>query len=189
MLTNSELHIIIQGCINQNRSSQRDFYTIFYGYSAAICMRYNPKKDDLIEIVNDGFIKIFKQIEKFNQSSDHLDNSIKSWIKKIMINTSIDYYRKYNKNMPTISSIDTSAETLESFRETALDKISYDEILKLIQELSPMYRMVFNMYVIDGFSHDEIAKQLNISVNTSKSNLLRARMNIIKLMEKKHKAL
>ena len=187
MLNNSELHIIIQGCVSQDRGSQREFYKFFYGYSAAICMRYSPKKDNLVEIVNDGFLKVFKQIQTFIIPKDHIENTIKAWIRKIMINASIDYYRKYLKDEPAKFDIEEKAEVLEANYLSPLDKISYDELVKLVQELSPMYKMVFNMYVIDGLTHDEIAKELNISANTSKSNLSRARMNIIKLIENKYK--
>ncbi len=185
MPNNNELNIIIQGCVNQDRNNQREFYKIFYGYSAAICMRYSHKQTDLVEMVNDGFLKIFKQIQTFVIPNEHLEKSIRAWIRRIMINVSIDYYRKFVKDVPVIVDVEEKYEVLKDSYATPIDKISYDEIIKLVQKLSPMYRVVFNMYVIDGLTHDEIAKELNISANTSKSNLSRARLNIIKLIENK----
>jgi RNA polymerase sigma factor (sigma-70 family) len=189
LLNNNELHIIIQGCIDQNRRSQQEFYKIFYGYGAGICMRYSHKKDDLVEIVNDGFLKVFKEFQSFKIPNAHFENTLRSWVRKIMINTSIDYYRKYVKYEPTIVDVDDKAESLEFVSETPLEKLTYDEVVKLVHQLTPMYRVVFNMFVIDGLSHDEIAKELNISPGTSKSNLSKARINMMKLIENKHNTL
>ena len=188
MFSDTELNIIIQGCINQDRKNQEVFYKLFYGYSAAICMRYTSKKEDLSEVVNDGFLKIYKEIKTFRIPNDNCAATLKAWIRRIMINTSIDHYRKYSKNEPNIVDADKQLEVQKADYETPLDKLSYDEVVKLVQELSPMYKMVFNMYVIDGLNHEEISKQLNISVGTSKSNLSKARLNVMKLIENNYKA-
>lgn len=187
MFSNIELNIIIQGCINQDRNNQQAFYKYFYGYSAAICMRYTSKKEDLSEVVNDGFLKIFKEIQTFRTPNDNYTATLKAWIRRVMINTSIDHYRKYNKNEPSIVDVDKQLEIQKVDYETPLDKLSYDEVVKLVQQLSPMYKMVFNMYVIDGLNHEEISKQLNISVGTSKSNLSKARLNVMKIIENNYK--
>lgn len=186
MFSEIELNIIIKGCINQDRNKQQAFYKHFYGYSAAICMRYTAKQEDISEVVNDGFLKVFKEIHNFRTPNDNYLATLKAWIRRIMINTSIDHYRKYNKNEPTIIDVDKQLETQKVDYETPIDKLSYQEVVKLVQELSPIYRMVFNMYVIDGLNHEEISKQLNISVGTSKSNLSKARLNVMKLIENKH---
>lgn len=187
LLINNDLNIIIKGCIDQNRRSQQEFYKTFYGYSAAICMRYTQKNEDLVEIVNDGFVKIFKELEFFRVPKENFDAILRSWIKKIMVNTSIDYYRKYVRGEQKTVDIDGSTESFEVQAETPLDKMTYEEIIKIFVHLTPMYKMVFNMYVIDGFSHDEIAKELGITVGTSKSNLSKARANITRLIENKQK--
>jgi RNA polymerase sigma-70 factor (ECF subfamily) len=183
------LNIIIQGCINQDRKHQQAFYKLFYGYSAAICLRYTSKKEEVSEVVNDGFLKIFKEIQTFRIPNENYIATLKAWIRRIMINTSIDHYRKYNKNEPKIIEADKQLEIQKFDYETPIDKLSYDEVVKLVQELSPMYKMVFNMYVIDGLNHEEISKQLNISVGTSKSNLSKARFNIMKLIKNNYKAI
>jgi RNA polymerase sigma-70 factor (ECF subfamily) len=117
-----------------------------------------------------------------------MEGSLKGWIKRIMLNTAIDHFRKNNKYL---MKVDMGEKVLNIPDETedSVDKMSYDEIYKLIQKLSPMYRTVFNLYIIDGFKHEEIARQLNISVGTSKSNLAKAKINIQKMMQQAHRNL
>lgn len=181
-MINEELHTIIKGCIELNRQSQRAFYEKFYGFAASICNKYCHQDEEMIEIVNDGFLKIFKELHNFKPVFDDEEIALKGWMKRIMINTAIDHYRKYRKHQLMIDQNEHKTETLAYNGETSLDKISYDEILKAIKNLSPAYRTVFNLFVIDGLSHEEISKQLNISVGTSKSNLAKARMNLQKLL-------
>lgn len=175
------------GCIDHNRISQKDFYKIFYGYAAAICNRYVNNSDELIEVVNDGFLKVYKELHKFDSNVLNLESRLKAWIKAIMIHTAIDHYRKKTKDRVNANYVSDNVEYLSFNEETPLDKLSYYEILELVNKLSPMYKLVFNMSVIDGMSHNEIAKHLNISEGTSKSNLFKARQTIIKLIEKKYK--
>lgn len=189
MLSSDEINIIINGCINQNRKYQQEFYKKFYGYAAAICMRYIHDREQLLEIVNDGFVKVFRELQIFRVPTQNVEQSLKAWIRKIMINTSIDHYRRNIKGEPSMVSVDEKMEdTLESSAITPLDKLTYDEVIQLVSQLSPMYRLIFNMYIIDGMTHDDIAKELNISVGTSKSNLSKAGVNMIKLIENKQKA-
>lgn len=145
-------------------------------------MRYCPENDDAMEVVNDGFFKIFKNLPMFTPRFNNYEASLKGWIKVIMINTSIDHFRKTNKNY-FITSIQDDHFEIGKTEETAIDKMTYHEILKLVDQLSPVYRAVFNLFVIDGFSHEEIAKQLNIAVGTSKSNLSKAKTNIQKMLK------
>lgn len=175
------------GCINHNRISQKDFYKLFYGYAAAICNRYVNNNNELVEVVNDGFLKIYRELEKFDSNVINLESRLKAWIRAIMIHTAIDHYRKKTKDRVNANYVSDNLEHLTFNDETPIDKISYYEIVELVSQLSPMYKLVFNMSVIDGMSHNEIAKQLNISEGTSKSNLFKARQIIIKLIEKKYK--
>ena len=189
LLSNNELHIIIQGCINQDRRNQQDFYKIFYGYAAAVCVRYTQTNDDLVEIVNDGFMKVFTQLNVFRVPAENCEAILRSWIKRIMVTTSIDYYRKYIKNEPKLVDVDDKEDAFEVHAETPIEKLTFDEVLNLVQQLSPTCKVVFNMYVIDGLTHEEIAKELGVSITASKSSLLRARKNIMKLIEIKNKTL
>ena len=133
----------------------------------AICLRYSDNYQQAVEIVNDGFLKVFTKLDKYNTNK-----SFKGWVRRIMINSAIDHFRKEQKYAGT-DSIDNH-ETA-SFAPTAVQNLSYDEVIQQIQKLSPSYRAVFNLYVIDGYKHHEISEILNISIGTSKSNLSRAR--------------
>lgn len=143
-------------------------------------MRYTHT-DDAMEIANDGFLKIFKELASFQARYEDVEASLKGWMKKIMVNTSIDHFRKNQKYQMNVS-IDDNLFHIEDHAETSIDKLSYDEVYKLVQQLSPVYRTVFNLYVIDGYKHEEIAKQLKISIGTSKSNLAKAKINIKKMI-------
>lgn len=145
-------------------------------------MRYCNAHDDALEIVNDGFLKIFKTLGGFNPRYENYEASLMGWVKSIMIHTAIDNFRKNRKNY-LLNEIEESHLEITDSSETSIDRMSFKEIFALVQKLSRMYRTVFNLYVIDGFKHEEIAKQLNISVGTSKSNLAKARMNIQKMIK------
>ena len=184
ILADSHLSDIIQGCINADRGSQKEFYQFFYGYAAAICMRYCSNQDDISQVVNDGFLKIHRSLHQFNPQHSDAEASLKGWMKRIMINTAIDHLRKNNQRFLVADIAEHHFEVAED-AASSIDRMGYKEILAIIQQLSPVYRTVFNLYVMDGFKHEEIARQLNISVGASKSNLSKARMNIQKMLKEK----
>ena len=144
-------------------------------------MRYCNSKDDAMEVVNDGFVKVYRKLPGFKPRYDNYEASLKGWMKSIFVNTAIDHFRKNNRNY-VVAEIDDSYFEMEYGDETAIDKMSYKEIMELVQALSPVYKTIFNLFVIDGFKHEEIASQLNISVGTSKSNLSKAKGNIQKML-------
>lgn len=180
-----KLEHIIQGCIKANRDSQKQLYKLYYGLSMSICMRYSNNHTEAEEVINDSFLKIFKKIADFKPSHLNFEASFVGWIKKILINTSIDHYRKNNK-AHTIALLDDSHIVITENSASPIDNMSFKEILELVQMLSPTYRTVFNLYVLDGYKHDEISKHLKISVGTSKSNLAKARINIQKMLQQKN---
>ena len=182
MTDRPDLLHIIQGCVKANRDSQKFFYQLYYGYSTAICMRYCDCAEDVSEIVNDGFLKIYKALDTFNPQSTDVEASLKGWMKRIMINTAIDHFRKNNKRFLVAEIFDNHLNMADPV-ETSIDRMAYHEIIAIIQKLSPVYRTVFNLFVIDGFRHEDIAQQLKISVGASKSNLFKARLNIKKLLQ------
>lgn len=139
-----------------------------------ICLRYSRSRDEAIEILNDGFIKILSKIDKYSPGL-----SFKGWLRKVMINAAIDYFRRNEKHY---HSLDISHVQYESSSETVFDKLGEQDIIAAIQLLPPSYRMVFNLYVIEGLKHEEIANQLNISVGTTKSNLAIARNKLKKIL-------
>jgi RNA polymerase sigma factor (sigma-70 family) len=161
---------LIQGCIKEERESQRKLYKLFYGYAMSVCLRYCQTREEATEVLNDGFLKIFLKVKKYNP-----ERSFKGWVRRIMINTALDNYRH---NLKHYYAEDVSELEQPALTESAEDKLSYEDLIRLVQELSPAYRTVFNLYVIDGFNHEEIAQMLSISVGTSKSNLSKARANL-----------
>ena len=181
MLSEQELEIHIRGCALNKRESQKKIYSSFYGYAMSICHRYTNHEEDATEILNDGFLKVFVEIYRFKPAYTDTINSFKGWIRKIMIYTAIDHFRKNVKHRMTTELNETYMH-LPDGDEDALAKISHEEIINAIKFLTPGYRTVLNLFIIEGFSHDEIAKELGISVGTSKSNLAKARKQLQKIL-------
>jgi RNA polymerase sigma factor (sigma-70 family) len=145
-------------------------------------MRYCSNPDDAAEITNDGFLKIFRSLDSFNPKYSDIEASLKGWMKRIIVNTAIDHFRKNRQHLMVAEIFDDHFNIADE-TETSIDRMTCKEILAVIQKLSPVYRMVFNLFVIDGYKHEEIAQQLKISVGASKSNLSKARMNIKKMLQ------
>lgn len=181
MLSSDELTRYIRGCALNERESQKKIYNSFYGYAMAICDCYAANEEDAVEILNDGFLKIFKEIHRFKPAYSNEMNSFKGWLRKIMVCTAIDHFRK-NVKHKMVGELNVSSVMVYTTEESPLEKISYDEIIRSIQNLSPAYRTVLNLFIIEGFSHEEIAEQLGIAVGTSKSNLAKARKQVQKLI-------
>jgi RNA polymerase sigma-70 factor (ECF subfamily) len=181
LLTAEELSFHIEACALNKRESQKLLYSSFYGYAMAICDRYAKKQDDALEILNDGFLKIFREIHNYKPAYTDVISSFKGWLRKIMVYTAIDHFRKYHKHQ-MVTQLDEVVYQVQSVSETAIEKISYEELIRAVQELSPGYRTVFNLFIIEGFSHDEIAKHLGISIGTSKSNLSKARKQLQRIL-------
>ncbi len=172
------LEEIIQGCVEGKRVAQNKLYEHYHARMVGVCLRYAGSKDEAREIMNMGFLKVFQTIERFQNGGGNID----AWIYRIMINTSIDYYRKELKHRYQ-DDVDNHYH-LKDESADAVSEMSAAELMKLVQQLSPAYRTVFNLFVIDGFSHKEIAEQLNISEGTSKSNLAKARGNLQEMVRK-----
>jgi RNA polymerase sigma-70 factor (ECF subfamily) len=182
---NKQISAVLSGCRNNDRSSQKELYQLLKGYAMKICYRYQQHTEQVEEIVNEGFTKLFKNIHQFDENR-HQDISIalKGWFKRILINTCIDYYRK-NASYINGQVLSEETEKIADRTENGLDMLSYKEIIEAIRELSPAYRTVFNLFVIEGMTHEEIGNQLGISVGASKSNLSKARENLRKILTKK----
>lgn len=183
LLSAEELTYHVEACGRNSRESQKIIYSSFYGYAMAICDRYAGNQDDAIEILNDGFLKIFKEIHHYRPAYADVISSFKGWMRKIMVYTSIDHFRKNQKHQ-VLTQLDNVVYQVPAGNEDALDKITYEEIIRSVQQLSPGYRTVFNLFVIEGWSHDEIAEHLGISSGTSKSNLSKARRQLQKILYK-----
>lgn len=151
----------------------------------AICDRYANRQEDAVEILNDGFLKIFKEINRYKPAYSDVVSSFKGWLRKIMVYTAIDNYRKNQKHQ-LVTQLENVVYQIATVREDAIEKLSYEEIIRAIQDLSPGYRTVFNLFVIEGLSHEEIGSQLGVSIGTSKSNLSKARKQLQKILFKQN---
>ena len=185
LLSAEELTYHVEACAGNNRESQRKLYSSFYGYAMAICDRYASKQEDALEILNDGFLKIFKEIHNYKPAYADVISSFKGWLRKIMVYTAIDHFRK-NQKHKMVTQLDNVVYHIPTIHEDAIDKLSYEEIIRAIQELSPGYRTVFNLFIIEGLSHEEISRHLGISTGTSKSNLSKARRQLQKILFKQN---
>lgn len=168
---------IIKGCRERQRKSQKELYKRFYAYGMSITLRYADSRDQAVAILNDAFMKVFSNIKKYD-----MDRPFKPWLRQIIVNTAINHYRKHDETS-NWDDLD-SAEGALSQNETITSGITYQEIIDMVQQLSPSYRTVFNLYVIEGFKHNEIASMLGISVGTSKSNLHKAKRNLKSILKK-----
>lgn len=169
------MQLLLEGCRRKDRQSQRLLYQHYYPYAMSICLRYCRSRDEAKEVLNDGFMKVFNKIESYNS-----DTSFKAWLRRIMINTAIDNYRKESKNY---NMTDVEDVELQNDEVGIVNELSYSEMLELINKLSPAARAVFNLHVIDGYTHEEIGLILGISEGTSKSNLVKARRRLRKMLE------
>jgi RNA polymerase sigma factor (sigma-70 family) len=181
-----ELPILINNCQNGIRSSQKELYTYFYSYAYAICFRYASTKEDTQDILNQGFLKVFNKLHLFKLKNHSILIDFKAWIKQIFINTAIDHLRKQKKETVGLD-IDLLHNEYTLSPEMVTAKISYNEIMNCVQQLPPSYRMVFSLFVLDGFTHEEIAKKLGIAIGTSKSSLAKARMHLQRKLNQMYK--
>ena len=166
---------IIFGCITKDAKCQRMLYEKYRGFALKIVFRYIYRYEKAVDISNDGFVKIFTHFNKFSIDADgNNEKKLMGWMKKIMINTCIDELRKESL-MPEIGGIPESVWDINDRNDEADQLLLYKELIVLVKELTPQYRMVFNMYIIDGYNHIEIADILKISIGNSKSILSRAR--------------
>jgi len=164
------LNTLINHCRKGYREHQEELYLMFYNYAMSICLRYSKDREEAVEIVNDGFVKLFSHLDRYKEHT-----SFKAWLRRILINSSIDYYRRNEKHY---HNVDISYAKHEFITEDAISRISEKEIIQIIRELPPSYRIVFNLFVIEGYNHREISDKIGISVGTSKSNLAIARSKL-----------
>jgi RNA polymerase sigma factor (sigma-70 family) len=161
------LHKVIRGCQENKPGAQRELYDMFKTKMFGICMRYAGNYDDAQDILQDGFIKVFDKIHQFG-----FKGAFEGWIRKVMVNTALEKYRIHYRQVPVDEHL---SEIGQDDSKDIIADIDVTELIKIVEELSPRYRVVFNLYALEGFSHKEISDMLQISEGTSKSNLSRAR--------------
>ena len=168
---------LVAGCVKGDPATQKALYQSYARKMMSICMRYANNRDQAQDMLQDGFVKVFQKIDHYRG-----DGPLGGWIARTMVNTALDHIRR---NKPYDHSLDlTEAEHLHHADEQVLTTMSTDELMELIHALPPGYRTVFNLFAIEGFAHKEIAEQLGISENTSKSQFMKARAYLRKLLPK-----
>jgi RNA polymerase sigma-70 factor (ECF subfamily) len=165
-----ELDQIIQGCRKNERASQAQLYSHFYQYAMTVARRYGGSMETAQELVNDAFFKVFTKIDLYSGQQP-----FRQWLRRIVINTAIDRFRS-SLNQLQVTTLESWHDPDES--SGIEEQLTYDQIVGMLDQLPPAYRAVFNLAVVDGFSHEEISAQLGISVGASKSNLSRARQHL-----------
>ena len=168
--------LLIEGCRKKHPKAQRELYEKFSGKLYAICVRYVREETEAEDVLVKGFMKIFDKIDQFQG-----EGSFEGWMRRIMVNESLQYIRQ-NKNVHM--QVDIEKACYEVNIEAIESQLAADDLLELIAKLPVGYRTIFNLYAIEGYSHQEIADMLQISVNTSKSQLSRARIVIQKELSK-----
>lgn len=172
---------LVKACKANNPKAQKILYQRYAEKLMGVCMRYGNSREDAEDIFQEAFVKVFHSIHKLKKVE-----SLNAWVKRIVINTAINHYQKHKKHYGHIH--EEFAYEINENNDHDYDKIigylDSKELLKVINQLSPGYRMVFNLYVIEGYSHKEIGKMLNITPNNSKSQLFKAKNNLKKMIQK-----
>ncbi len=172
------LQDILQGCIQEDSSAQESLYNRYSSLFLSMILRYVKRRDVAEDVLVEGFYKIFSKIDSFNGKG-----SFEGWMKRIMVNEALMELRK--KNVLHLSvELNQASDRVDDVDH--ISRMSYEELLTLLDDLPPGYRTVFNMYVIEGYKHREIAEILDISINTSKSQLILAKKKMQELVKKKH---
>ena len=168
---------LIQHCIEGKRDSQSRLYALLAPKMFVVCQRYAKSREEAKEILQEGFMKLFENLQQFK-----FTGSFEGWVRRIFVNTSIEHFRKKVK-LYNVSEVQEN--TIEDIELNVLDSMAEKDIISLVHELSPGYKAVFNMHVIEGYSHKEIAEILGITEGTSKSQLARAKGVLKKSLEKR----
>lgn len=169
---------LVQKCIANERQYQELLYQKYADQMYTVCLSYCKDKDEACDILQEGFIKVFRKIDQFQSNS-----SLKSWIRRIIVNTALDHYRKQKRHEEKIDSykqISISNKTVNN----VLEQISVKELIRLVNELPTKAALVLKLYAVEGYAHKEIAEKLNITEGTSKSQLHRARTLLKQLLSK-----
>jgi RNA polymerase sigma factor (sigma-70 family) len=167
-LLNEDLNYIIRGCQQKDAKAQKELFDLFGSKMYGVCLRYCGNRNDAQDVIQEGFLKIYEKIYQFE-----FKGSFEGWMRRIFVNLALERFRGQYQ---IINIQDSWRDSGDEGIEGITSSITTDELLKIIQDLSPKYRAVFNLYAIEGYSHKEIAEMLDISEGTSKSNLSRARI-------------
>lgn len=168
---------VLKRALKGERAAQEKLYLKHYNYAISVAMRYGGSRLEAQEVVQDAFINMFRRLETFD-----LEREFRPWFRRIVINASIDYFRKYHKS----AELDNAFEIMENDSKVGaeiLDELSSEDIMKAVQQLPPSYRIAFSMHVVDGYKLEEIAESLGVTVGSIKSNLFKAKARLKELLE------
>ena len=186
MVEDKQLQQLIKGCLEGDRKAQQAVYKLLYGKMKVVCMRYTRDTDQALDILQEGFIKVFQNMERYSGAG-----SFEGWVRRIMVNLSIDRFRKQKNDFLLLNgsmNIEDYEDVVDN--EPDVESVDYDftpeQILEAMQMLSPAYKTVFNLYVFENYTHQDIAEALSISIGTSKSNFAKAKRNMKKILLKNY---
>jgi RNA polymerase sigma-70 factor (ECF subfamily) len=186
VVEDKQLQQLIKGCLEGDRKAQQAVYKLLYGKMKVVCMRYTRDTDQALDVLQEGFIKVFQNMERYSGAG-----SFEGWVRRIMVNLSIDRFRKQKNDLLLLNgsmSIEDYEDEVED--EADVESVDYDftpeQILEAMQQLSPAYKTVFNLYVFENYTHQDIAEALSISIGTSKSNFAKAKRNMKKILLKNY---
>lgn len=168
---------LVQACSERQEWAQRRIYEDHYKTMMAVCLRYSNSNEDAFDILHEGFLKVFLNIQSYEPGS-----LFQAWIRRIMVNTAIDFYRRESRR--TTYDLD-EARSMTYSKNGPIESMTVEEVMKAVQQLPPIYRAVFNMFAIEGYSHREIAEHLGITESTSRSNLVKARTKLKEMLHGK----
>jgi RNA polymerase sigma-70 factor (ECF subfamily) len=179
-----QLQALIAGCLKGDSRSQQAIHKMFYGKMKAVCMRYTRDSDQAMDILQEGFLKVFNNLDRYSGVG-----TFEGWVRRIMVNLSIDRFRKLKHDFVLLGDNHSMEEWEEETEEEVAENdeiydITPEQIIEAMRQLSPAYRTVFNLYVYEDYTHQDIAEELGISIGTSKSNYAKARKNMKKLLIK-----
>tara|TARA_B100000780_G_C21059561_1_gene425811 strand:- start:198 stop:761 length:564 start_codon:yes stop_codon:yes gene_type:complete len=177
-LTDSYLKTLVPLCEKGDRSAQKQVFNALYSKMLSVCMRYYKDHDKAQDILQEGFIKVFSNLHKYDSNG-----SFEGWARRVIVNTAIDELRKKQHNLVSVDASSYDWLEDEGDGEIEWNEFLFDNrntVLEAVQNLSPAYKAVFNLYVIEGYSHQEVADMLGVTVGTSKSNLAKAKMALRK---------
>lgn len=165
---------VIDDCRRGKPAAQKQLFEAYYSLGVSICLRYAGSREEAEEMFDDGFMRVLSKISYYDP-----EKPFDAWFKTVMVHSAIDHYRR-NKSPLTYTDIEDAYDLGQS--DDLLDRLAADDILAVVQQLTPVYRTVFSLYVVDGYSHAEIAQMLGIHEGTSRSNLAKARQKLQELL-------
>lgn len=170
---------LVKECVSGNAIAQKKFYDLFARKMMGVCLRYSKDYEEAQDILQDGFVKIFNKLPAFESKG-----SLEGWVRRIMVNTALDAYRKAKKHQNNVD-VDSVSYLLDS-NDFTIESINADDLLKIIHSIPEGYRVVFNLFAIEGYSHKEIAERLGVTESTSKSQFSRAKKMLRKILIEKN---